>query len=229
MLPKMELWRTSRADDFGYASLTAIVLCAALSLVCAGTLGLVMAQKRQAQHDLFRAQQSEAINTAMLRFATEAVRAQGDDTMTSEETVDIPGGHMTVSLRAEYEGRKWPLAKIGELDEAVLHHYTPIASIDLQSIPASGDNSPRNDCLRSLFSPYGMMDITHDLPKGTSLIAMSGGHDGQVWRLRAVAGNRVEERLVRFLGDPNHLFAVVSQEDYALGEMPTCTTMKMTP
>ena len=215
--------------DAGYASLTAIVLCAALSLICAGTLGLVTAQKRQAQRALFRSQQLEAFNTAILRFSSEVVRAQGDDSLNGVETVDVPGGHMTVTLRAEYEGRKWPLGKIADVDETVLRHYTPLSRSALQSIPSSGDNALRNDCLRSLFSPYGMMDTTHDLPKGTSLIAMSGGHDGQVWRLRAVTGNRVEERLVRFLGDPSHLFAVVSQEDYALGEMPTCTTMKQTP
>lgn len=213
-------------SDGGYASMTAIVLCAALSLMSAGALGLVMAEKKQAQRQVFRTQQLEAINTAVLHFSGDIVRAQGDATLTKVETVDVPDGHMTVTLRAEYEGRKWPMAKIADLDEKLLKSYTAISRNDFVAQAARSD---RNDCLRSLFSNYGFADPQHDLPHGVGLIAMSGGHDGQVWRIRAVTGGRLEERLVRFLGDPNHLFAVVSQEDYALGEMPSCTQLTGQP
>ena len=213
-------------SDGGYASMTAIVLCAALSLMCAGALGLVMAEKKQAQRQVFRAQQLEAINTAVLHLSADIVRAQGDATLTKVETVDVPDGHMTVSLRAEYEGRKWPLVKVSEVDEKLLKSYAAMSRKDL-AVLANGP--AKNDCLRSLFSSYGFADPQHDLPHGVGLIAMSGGHDGQVWRIRAVTGGRLEERLVRFLGDPNHLFAVVSQEDYALGEMPSCTQLTGQP
>ena len=216
-------------NDGGYASLTAIVLCAALSLMCAGALGLVMAEKKQAQRQMFRAQQTEAINTAVLHFAATIVRAQGDATLTTEDNVEVPGGHMTVSLRAEYDGRKWPLAKLGEVNETVLKQTTSVRRDDLAAMSGDAGSAPKNDCLRSLFSTYGNADPQHELPHGVGLIAMSGGHDGQVWRIRAVTGGRLEERLVRFLGDPNHLFAVVSQEDYALGEMPSCTQLTAQP
>ena len=213
-------------NDAGYASLTAIVLCAALSLMCAGALGLVMAEKKQAQRQAFRAQQLEAINTAVLHFSAAIVRAQGDATLTRTDDVEVPGGHMTVALRAEYDGRKWPLAKAGEVDEKVLKAYTAMARNDFTGL---SHGPGKNDCLRSLFSNYGGADPNHELPHGTGLIAMSGGHDGQVWRIRAVTGGRLEERQVRFLGDPDHLFAVVSQEDYALGEMPSCTQLTGQP
>lgn len=213
--------RPARSDG-GYASMTAIVLCAALSLMCAAALGLVMAEKKQAQRQMFRAQQLEAINTAVLHFSGDIVRAQGDATLTKIENVDVPSGHMTVALRAEYEGRKWSLTKVGVVDEKLLKSYTALSRNDF-TVLAHG--SGKNDCLRSLFSNYGNADPHNDLPHGVGLIAMAGGHDGQVWRIRAITGGRLEERLVRFLGDPNRLFAVVSQEDFALGEMPSCTQL----
>ena len=225
----MFLLRRLPPNDDGYASLTAIVLCAALSLMCAGALGLVMAEKKQAQREMFRAQQLEAINTAMLHFSATVIRAQGDATLTGEETVDVPGGHMVVILRAEYEGRKWPLARLAEVDETVLKQTTTITRDDMVAMSGKADTAARNDCLRSLFSIYGNADTQHELPHAVGMIAMSGGHDGQIWRLRAVTGGRLEERQVRFLGDPNHLFAVVSQEDYALGEMPSCTQLTAQP
>jgi hypothetical protein len=219
-----------KSGDAGYASVAAIVLCAALSLVCTGVLATVEVQKKQAERALFRARQAEAINTALLRLGLQVARAQGDGTLTRDEVVEMSGGRVTVTLRAEYEGRKWPLSRAGEVDETVLGQYLKLEKAAVVArLSATPDVSPRDDCLRSLFSTFGSADPKHELPAGKGLIGMSSGHDGQVWRMRAVTGNQGEERIVRFLGDPNHLFAVVSQEDFALGEMPTCTQLTNQP
>ena len=228
--------------EAGYASATAIILCAALSLLCAGTLSVVLAQKKAAERELFRAQQLEAINTALLQVSAAVAAQEGDATLKKDVSVTVPGGTMTVAARAEYEGRKWPLDQRTEVDEALLAHDLKVgsASFAKRSLmgtgpggqergQAQGQDQGLDDCLRSLFSAYGHADPKSDLSHGVGLIASSGGHDGQVWRLRAVTGNRLEERRVRFLGDPKRLFAVLSQDDMALGAMPTCQDLIGTP
>ncbi|EGF92861.1 hypothetical protein ABI_12990 [Asticcacaulis biprosthecium C19] len=205
----------------------AIALCAAASLMCAAMLGLASSQKQKGQRDLVQLQQREAINTAVLRFAGQIARAQGEATLAGQEEVAVPGGHVTVQLRAEFEGRKWPMTAIGDVEDMHLTAHTVLTRAQLSGL-ATGV-WPKNDCVRTLFSTYGHNDPKQDFPTGVSVITLSGGHDGQVWRIRAVSGGRVQERLVRFLGDPDRLFAVVSQEDYALGEMPTCAQLTSQP
>ncbi len=224
------------SPEGGYASVSAIILCAALSLLCAGVLGLVMAQKKMAQRDFLRAQQTEAVNTALMELGVLIAAQQGDATISKATSVQVPEGTMTVTVRAEYEGRKWPQKRLVDVEDAVLSAYVPEdlskrwrSSESEGKTASTSDDALLDDCARSLFSPYGQADVKKPLPKGVGLIAMSAGHDGQVWRLRAVLGNRLEERRVRFLGDPKHIFAVVSQSDYALGEMPTCTQLKEMP
>ncbi|CAL4869734.1 hypothetical protein MMA231_04026 (plasmid) [Asticcacaulis sp. MM231] len=213
------------SDDAGYASVTAIVICAALSMLCAGVLSLVMTQKKQAERALFRAQQDEAINTAILRLGADITRAQGDATIVRDESIVVPGGTIKVALRAEYEGRKWPLAKIAEVDESALAKYTAIPKSEFLRVYTQHSDdgiAPQFDCLRSLFSKYGYASPDKPLPEGTGIISVSAGHDGQVWRIRASNGSRLQERLVRFLGDPHHLFAVIAEEDISVPVMPNC-------
>lgn len=205
----------------GYASLTAIILCAALSLLCTGLITLAMSQARSAKRDFFREQQLEAMNTALLMTGAQIETTAGAATIKMSHTIGTPQGNMTVTVRAEQEARKWPLAKFDVVSADLLKHYT---SLDDRSLQA-----PQNaDCLRTLFSVYGQTAADHDWPQTMGLIA-SGGHDGEVWRLRAVNGNHMVEETVRFLGDPQHLFAVISREDHALGEMPTCQFLNKQP
>jgi len=215
----------------GYATVTAIILCAAISIMCAGILGITLTQKRQADRQLLQIQQSEAINTAVLEFSTALIRAQGDATLLEKKVVSWPGGRLTVNLRAEYEGRKWPLARIDELDETVLSKYTTVSKQALmdKALSQTDDAIPREDCLRSLLSHYGNTDPKKAFPQGVGLIASAGGHDGQVWRIRASTANLVEERYVRFTGDSAHLYARINQEDVAKAKMPDCRAMKVLP
>ena len=212
-----------RHDDSeaGYASLTAIILCAALSILCTGMLTLAMSQARAARRAFYREQQQEAINTALMRAGAHIAVTAGAATVSNNETVATPLGGMTVAVRAEQETRKWPEAEAAKVGDEQLKAYT---ALDVSAL-----RLPQNrDCFRTLFSPYGQTPPDHAWPKPVGLIA-SGGHDGEVWRLRAVSGNRVVEETVRFLGDPSHLFAVVSQDDRALGESPTCRHLTTQP
>lgn len=207
--------------EAGYASLTAIILCAALSILCTGMITLATSQARAAKRALFRTQQQEAINTALLRTGAYIAVTAGAATITRDETISTPQGAMTVHVRAEQEARKWPLAQIAKISPDILTAYTSLSVDTLRQ-------TENQDCLRTLFSEDGQTLPDHPFPKPVGLIA-SGGHDGEVWRLRAVSGNRVVEESVRFLGDPMHIYAVVSQDEEALGESPTCRYLKTQP
>jgi len=205
----------------GYASLTAIILCAALSLLCTGMITLAMSQARSARRALFREQQTEAIHTALLRMGARIAGASGGSTLDETLSLTTPQGDMKVAVRAEQETRKWSRDAVDEVSAERLSAYTSLDAKELQQ--------PQNDdCLRTLFSVYGQTAPDHDWPKPVGLIA-TGGHDGEVWRMRGVSGNHVIEQTVRFLGDPRHVFAVVSQEDRTVGDMPTCRYLKMQP
>jgi len=218
--------------DGGYATAAAIILCAAISVLCAGILGVTLTQKRQADRQLFQTQQAEAINTAILEFSTELIRAQGDATVSKEEAISWPGGRLTLKLRAEYEGRKWPVSGLGDVDEAILAKYTTLTRGELTEAMALAKDqtsvSP-NDCVRTLFSRYGNTDPQKAFPQGVGLIASAGGHDGQVWRIRATTAKIVAERYVRFTGDSSHLFAVISQEVFNKTRVPDCRDMIAMP
>lgn len=223
-------WRADGGED-GYATITAIILCAAISFMCAGILGVTLTLKRQSERQLLQIQQTEAVNTAVLEFSTELIRTQGDATFSEEKAVSWSGGRLTVNLRAEYEGRKWPLARLNDLDETVLSKYTTVSKQTFmeEALSKTKDAIPREDCLRSLLSPYGNTDPKKAFPQGAGLIASAGGHDGQVWRIRASAANMVKESYVRFIGDSAHLYAVIRQENFAVANMPDCRAMKVLP
>ena len=210
----------------------AVILCAAISLTCAGLLGLVMTQKKQAQRGLVKEQRQEAINTAVMMASTEIIRQQGAGTFLKDVVVSTPEGDTTVQIRAEYDGRKWPLDRLEDVDPVVLGQYTSLGLDDLASRATrhiDGGAEPADDCVRSLFSSKGYADPKKELSEGVGAISGSAGHDGQVWRIRAVINSRVQERYVRFLGDANHLFAVISQNDYALARIPSCRAVSTTP
>ncbi len=212
----------TEASDAGYASLTAIVLCAAVSVLCAGTLSLAVANNRVEARKLGRVQQEEAINTAVLQFAGDVVASDEPYVLKGDKTIVTSDGHFPVHLTAEAEHAKWPIDKLGEVSETVLGHAIHRDRTALEDTIAAGKP---DDCVRSLFSKLGQADPEKDRPMKTGALYLSSSKDGQIWRIRAVSGNRVEERRVRFLGDPNHLFALVSVERMSLGEMPECSDL----
>jgi hypothetical protein len=215
------VFRCNRPEA-GYATLTAVVLCAAVSILCAGALSLADSRKRVEAGRLERLQRDEAINSAVMQFAADIIR--GDDPFEAHAQKDIAvgGQRFAVSLSGQAEYAKWPLDKAGEVSEKRL-----AASIrqSRQDILARITSGKRDDCVASLFSNIGQIDPGRDRPTKAGIVYNSGSKDGQVWRIRAVTGARVEERRVRFLGDPDHLFALVSVHRTSLGDMPECADL----
>lgn len=211
-------------DDDGYASVTALVLCAALSLVCAGVLSMTHVQSKRAARDLKRTADEEAMNTALIRFGMEVMQSSAPDRL--EKTGSLGEGG-DLKLTADNEQLKWPLNKAAELSEVQLKHKARLELASLLPVIAAAEDGqrPRNDCVRSLFSSYGYAALEGNVTTGGSVIAQAQARDGQVWRLKALAGAQVEERLVRFTGDSHKPFAVISRETYTLSEMPLCTDL----
>jgi len=204
----------------GYASLTAVVLCAAVSTLCAGALTLADAQKRDEGYRLERAQQEEAFNTAILEFAVDIAMSQDPYQVSGSKSVATTAGTYQVQLKAQSEYAKWPLEKISEVSEVSLAKVTTLSRESLRA------RDSRDDCVRSLFSNIGQADPSKDLARGQSTLYGAVAKDGQVWRIRAAIKGHVEERRIRFLGDPAHLFALLSIERGTLGEMPECSQLK---
>lgn len=216
----------SRSPDAGYATLTAVVLCAAVSILCAGALTLSDSRKRAEAGRLDRLQADEAINTAVMQFAADI--ATGDEPFEARGQKDVTVGRsrFTVRLSGQAEYAKWPLHRAAEVSEKRLAQSIRQNRQDLMARIASGR---RDDCAASLFSNLGQIDPDRDRPTKAGILYHSGSRDGQVWRIRAVSGARVEERRVRFLGDPDHLFALVSVYRTSLGEMPECADLIKKP
>ena len=216
----------SSKPDAGYSTLTAVVLCAAVSILCAGALTLSDSRKRAEAGRLDRLQGEEAINSAVMQFAADI--ATGDEPFEARAQKEITVGRnrFAVRLSGQAEYAKWPLERAGEVSEKRLAQSIRRDRQDLMARIASGK---RDDCTASLFSSLGQVDPDRDRPTKAGILFSSGSRDGQVWRIRAVSGGRVEERRVRFLGDPDHLFALVSVYRTSLGEMPECADLIKKP
>lgn len=210
----------------GYASLTAMVLCSAVAILCASTLALVTAERRTEARRLARLQLDEVVNTAVLRFVPDVLASTNPFEIKDEKTVNIRSGQaFKVELTAQSEFSKWPIARLAEVDSGALTHAIHLPAERIATLVAESGPALRNDCVRSLFSDLGQADPAHDRPGLNSALYASSAKDGQVWRIRAVSNGRVEERRVRFLGTPDRPFATVSVEHLSLGEMPTCTDL----
>jgi hypothetical protein len=207
-------------DDEGYAAMTAIILCAALSVICAGVLALSHQERRRAARALDALQTHEALNSALVRFSAQ-IQAPGAGDRLMSSTGDI-------KLLAENEAVKWPMEKLDEITPVALAHRTRAVTVEDLHAVARGRiearlKRPVNDCFRRLLSPFGTASPTDDRPRGEEAgLLRQAMRDGQVWRLRAAGKGRVREQLVRFTGDPARPYAVVADEEYPLAEMPEC-------
>ena len=210
---------TNRADD-GYATLTALVLCTAVSVLCVGALSLGFSDKTREDRSLYRLQQREAIRSAIMAFAPDIAQTT-KYSLTGSETIRSGDTNYAVALSSQLESVKWPLDKMGEVGEAFLAKHTRLSRGELEGRLGA---HPADDCVRTLFSDQGQIAPTSDLPMGQGALYVSTAKDGEVWRIRAVSGNRVEEQLVRFTGG-EHLYDVISVATSTLGEDPSCADL----
>ena len=158
----------------------------------------------------------------MQAFATDLVKSGDPFEAHASKDINVGRHRYTVRLTGQAEYAKWPLDKAGEVSEASLAKVTRQSRQDIVARIASGR---RDDCADSLFSNLGQIAPDRDRPTKAGILFNSGAKDGQVWRIRAVSGARVEERRVRFLGDPDRLFALVSVYRTSLGELPECADL----
>ena len=210
---------TNRADD-GYATLTALVLCTAVSVLCVGALTLGFSDKTREDRSLYRLQQHEAIRSAIMAFAPEIAQTTKYG-LTGSETIRSGDTNYAVTLTSQLEMVKWPTDKMGEVGDAFLAKHTRLSRGELEDRLRA---RPTDDCVRTLFSDQGQIAPNADLPTGQGALYVSTAKDGEVWRIRAVSGNRVEEELVRFTGG-EHLYDVITDTTSTLGEDPSCADL----
>ncbi len=210
----------ANSDEDGYATLTALVLCAAVSVLCAGALSLGFADKTREDRGLGRLQQEEAMRSAIMVFAADIAQSTKYG-ISGEKTVRAGDTNYAVMLSGQLEAVKWPLDKIGEVSQASLARRTRLSR---QELADRVRLRPGDDCVRTLFSDQGQVAPDRDLPAGQGALYVSTAKDGEVWRIRAVSSNRVEEQLVRFTGG-ERLFDVISNKTSTVGESPSCADL----
>jgi hypothetical protein len=209
-------------SDAGYASLTAVILCTAVSILCAGAISLSATNRNAEAKEFERVRREEAINSAVMQFAADIVASDQSYEVRGEKTIVTTNDSRKVRLVGQLEFAKWPVDQASRVNRAALAKVTWLSGGDLELRIKTGN---RDDCVATLFSNLGQADPDKDRMSEKSVLNPSTSKDGQVWRIRAVSGKRVEERRVRFLGDPDHLFALVSVNRMSLGEMPECTDL----
>jgi hypothetical protein len=210
---------TNRGDE-GYATLTALVLCGAVSVLCAGALSLGFADKTREDRTLARLQQQEAMRSAIMAFAADVAQST-KYSLSGTKTLRSGNTNYSVTLSSQLETVKWPLDKMGAVSEAFLARHTRLSRGDLAY---RVQTRPDDDCVRTLFSDLGQVAPDKDLPAQQGALYVSTAKDGEVWRIRAVSGNRVIEQRIRFTGG-EHLFDVISNETSTLGETPSCADL----
>ncbi len=210
----------NRRNDEGYATLTALVLCSAVSVLCAGALSLGFADKTREDRSLYRLQQREAMHSAIMAFAADMAQST-KYSVSGREAIRSGDTTYAVTLSSQLETVKWPIDKLDQVGEAYLARHIRLSRDELAYRLRV---RPQDDCVRSLFSDQGHIAPDQDLPEGQGALYVSTAKDGEVWRIRAVTGNRVEEELVRFTGG-EHLYNVISDQTSTLGETPSCADL----
>ncbi len=165
-------------------------------------------------------QQREAIHAAIMAFSADIAQStkfslNGQQTFRSGDTT------YAVTLSSQLETVKWPIDKLDQVGDAVLARHTRLSR---DALAYRLRVRPEDDCVRSLFSNQGRSAPDKDLPTEQGALYVSTAKDGEVWRIRAVSGNRVEEQLVRFTGS-ERLYDVISDRTSTLGETPSCADL----
>jgi hypothetical protein len=210
-------------SDAGFATPAAAVVSLALAMVAtAVTAGGVM-QLRLARADMARAEVESVLDGAQQRAAL-AMLSGGSATRLRWTLADGGG----VQMLAESEAAKLNLAAATVLNDATLSKLgvTDAAALRARLVAVSA-TAPSADieaadpaplwrvCGRSLISRLGTATrqptLTAQVPKGGPV----AWRIAEVWRLRATSVDGwVDDRLVRFTGDPARPAAVVERRLY---------------
>ena len=222
----------SRADagDNGWATASAVVFSMALALTASALSGLASAELRSARTGLDRLHAEYALDGAQ-KAAVIAV-LETDKTVRLHWSLSTDDGQFEVL--AEPEAAKLGLAAAAALDDKALAKLgvTDGAALRDRLAAASGKDTPVPDldsaplwraCAPSVVSPFGEgKDLALAGPATPNQLKFDW-RLGEVWRLRVKgAAGWVDDRLVRFVGDPLRPAAIMERSFTRQSREPSC-------
>lgn len=211
----------------GYATVSALVLSMAISLVVAGSMAVAGAELRAARRDLERVQQDAWFESAHLRTAYQIATSVGGHRLGWQDSWD----GSDYEVLAEPEAGKASVRDVStDWDDSVfralgvspdrvrplLASLTSRERADLLEI----DSSPTwRSCILSLISPIGAGSAADpEAPSGPGNAEIDW-RTGQVWRIRIRAADGwTDDRLVRWSGDGRTPVYVIDRQLYRLRE-----------
>jgi hypothetical protein len=211
-------WSSLNDAESGFATPAAAAASLAIALMAAAVMTAGVSELRFARADLRRSQADYALAGAQTRAALSVLQAGN-----SGRLLWSPTG--AAEALAEPEAAKLDLAHAVQLDDATLAKFgvsdagplrdrlAALGRADAAEIVGADAAPLWRACARSVISPYGSASKLQ-LATASSPAASTGmqWRIGEVWRIRVVlAGGWVDDRVVRFTGDPNQPAAVVER------------------
>jgi hypothetical protein len=209
---------TSLSADDGFATPAAAAVSLALAIVAAAMTTAAVSELRFAHADLARTQDQYALDAAQTRAALGLIAT----TSRGRLRWMLPEG---AEILAEPEADKLGLADAAKLDDETLARLGVTDPDRLRGRLADRGDADAADigmadaaplwraCARSVVSPLGSATKILYAP---SAAPRSPGVDwriGQVWRIRAALANGwVDDRIVRFTGNPLDPAAVIERK-----------------
>lgn len=221
----------SAAEDAGFATPAATVICLALALGVASAMTYAVTAQRAATGHWRRTQAEFALAGARL-LATETLlqSASGDRFRWT-----IPVGGAAVEVVAESEAAKLSLAqaeqhaeglsemlRAGSASEVARALSSDVSDPDARDVDVTmADAAPDwSRCASSYVSPWGQAADLTATPPEAPRPGPGNWRVGQLWRLRlSGADGWVEDSVVRFTGDARHPIAVVVRRFNKTGPM----------
>jgi hypothetical protein len=210
-------------EDAGFATASALVVCASLAIIAGGVASLSVAELRRSRSELERVRIAYALDAAQVLAAADLMKSSGPGRL--EWSVKTGGG--SVDVLAEPESAKASLPAAAALDEAVFTHLGVTdaallkqrlqhAADEPSQLPAIADLDAAalwRSCAPSAVSAFGRRDKLELAPAGAPQPGGFSWRPGEIWRVRATAQDGwTEDRIVRFTGDVNRPTATIAEQ-----------------
>lgn len=213
---------TSR-DDAGYATPLAMAMCIAISLSVSALMTSATSDLQLARRDLDREKAEYALDGQQTLAAIAIAQSRGGSRLLWNQTEN----GRTSEVVADAELQKLAYAPAAEMDAAVLQAMEVADSTALRgrlrsaTEPAPPDKSlPGLDaaalwklCAPALLSRYGAANELAPIRFADpgDAVSAAASRAGELWRVRIANDGWVDERIVRFTGNPKRLAAVVER------------------
>lgn len=226
----------SRPESNGFATVSALVLSAAVALVVAASMAVAAAELGAARREAYRSDVEALLDAAHLQAAYEV--AATSNTNRLHWPMDVLGRR--VMILAENEASKisfsapaegWPeslFVRLG-IDSA---RAGPLlaeagAARDRNAVFNAPFGETWRQCALSVFSPVGQAAVLDYQEPGRPGNDQPDWRTGQVWRIRARAANGwTDDRLVRWSGDGQAPAFVIERRFYRFqGDEVSCASV----